>query len=130
MSFSSENPGPLGSADPEPPTGEDAGRKAAIKQIERRRRFHIEMALCALIVVILVVIWATTEYHDAGGWPTQGFSQSSGIHDVWNYWIVYPVGAIVLILAGRAWFVYHGSKPISEEEIQHEISRQSGRPAH
>ena len=29
----------------------------------------------------------------AGGWPTQGFSQSSGIPNVWNFWIIYPVGA-------------------------------------
>jgi nucleotide-binding universal stress UspA family protein len=44
-------------------------------------------------MVLLTVIWALTEYHNAGGWPTQGFSQSSGIHDVWNSWIIYPATA-------------------------------------
>lgn len=32
-------------------------------------------------MVILVVICAIAEYDNAGGWPTHGFSQSSGIHD-------------------------------------------------
>ena len=101
---------------------EQDARQQAIKQIERRRRFHIELVGSALVILLLVVIWATAEYHDAGGWPTQGFSQSSGIHDVWNYWIVYPLGAIILFVGARAWFVY-GHKPISEDEITREMRR-------
>ena len=76
-------------------------------------------------MIILVLIWAIAEYHNAGGWPTHGFSQSSGIHDVWNFWIIYPIIGWVLILAARAWSVY-GNKPISESEIKREIERQSG----
>ncbi len=110
-----------GATGPEP---EGEARQQAIKQIERRRRFHIEVVVSALVIVLLVVIWATSEYHNAGGWPTDGFSQSSSIHDVWNYWIVYPVGAILVILGARAWMVY-GHKPISESEIAREIERQS-----
>ena len=74
--------------------------------------------------MILVLIWALTEYHNAGGWPTHGFSQSSGIHDVWNFWIIYPLAGLGLILAGHAWFVY-GNKPITEREIEREIERQN-----
>jgi hypothetical protein len=77
-------------------------------------------------MMILVLIWATSEYHNAGGWPTQGFSQSSGIRDVWNYWIVYPIGAWVLIMCGRAWSVY-GRRGITESEIKQEIERRTGR---
>jgi hypothetical protein len=106
--------------------GDGAARERAIKQIERRRRFHIEAVVSALGMAILVALWALTEYHNAGGWPTSGFSQSSGIHDVWNYWIVYPVGAWLVILAARAWRVY-GKKAISESEIKKEIERQAGR---
>lgn len=101
-------------------------RQNAIKQIEARHRFHVEMVIWAVVAVFLVLTWALSEYHNAGGWPTQGFSQSSGIHDVWNYWIVYPLVGIALILGGRAWFVY-GRKPISEREIAQEIERQKGR---
>jgi 2TM domain len=44
---------------------------------------------------------------------------------VWNFWIIYPLGAWLLILAAHAWSVY-GSKPPSEDEIWHEIERQDG----
>ena len=77
-------------------------------------------------MALLVLIWAMSEYHNAGGWPTHGFSQSSGIHEVWNFWIIYPAIAWALILGGRAWSVY-GHKPISESEIEREIENQGGR---
>lgn len=57
--------------------------------------------------------------------PTSGFSQSSGIPNVWNYWIVYPFLAWVLFTAADGWFVYL-RKPISEGEIKREIERQAG----
>ena len=101
-------------------------RETAIRQIERRRRFHVELVLSTLAMLLLILVWAVSEYHNAGGWPTQGFSQSSGIHDVWNYWIVYPVGAILVVLSGRAWLLY-GRRPISESEIDREMQRQGGR---
>ncbi len=104
---------------------EQLARQQAIRQIERRRRFRISAVWSAIGMAILVAIWATAEYHNAGGWPVHGFSQSSGIHEVWNFWIVYPLGAWLLILAAHGWFVY-GNKPISESDIKHEIERQAG----
>ena len=77
-------------------------------------------------MILLVVIWATTEYGNAGGWPTQGFSQSSSIPNTWNIWIIYPFIAWVVTVAGYAWHVY-GRKPISEAEIKREMDRQAGR---
>ena len=109
-----------------PVESEDRARQQAIKRIERRRKFRVRAFGSAVGMIILVAIWAATEYHNAGGWPTQGFSQSSGIHDVWNFWIVYPVGAWLLILGIDAWSVY-GRKPISEHEIEREIERQTGK---
>jgi 2TM domain-containing protein len=108
-----------------PASSEQLGRQQAIKQIERRRRFRIGAAWSVVGMIILVAVWAMSEYHNAGGWPTQGFSQSSGIHDVWNFWIVYPLGAWLLLLAAHGWLVY-GNKPISESEIKREIDRQAG----
>jgi 2TM domain len=104
---------------------EQLARQQAIKQIERRRHFRISAAASGIGMIILVAIWALSEYHNAGGWPTHGFSQSSGIHDVWNFWIIYPLGAWVLILAAHGWFVY-GHKPISESDIKREMERQTG----
>ena len=106
-------------------TDPDTARQQAIKQLERKRRFRISAVWSAIGMLILVAIWAVSEYHNAGGWPTQGFSQSSGIHDVWNFWIIYPLGAWLMILAAHAWSVY-GNKPPSEDEIRHEIERQDG----
>ncbi|HLM95151.1 MAG TPA: 2TM domain-containing protein [Acidimicrobiales bacterium] len=108
-----------------PVNGDELVRQGAIKQIQRRRHFHIEVIASAIGMAILVAIWAVSEYHNAGGWPTQGFSQSSGIHDVWNFWIVYPIVGWMLILSARGWSVY-GRKPISESEIKREIERQTG----
>ena len=42
-----------------------------------------------------------------------------------GFWIVYQLGAWVLLLAAHAWFVC-GNKPISESEIKREIERQVG----
>ena len=105
---------------------EERLRQQAIKQIKQRRNFHVELVVSGIGMMILVLIWATSEYHNAGGWPTHGFSQSSSIHDVWNYWIIYPIGAWILIIAGRAWSVY-GRRGITESEIKQEIERQTGR---
>jgi 2TM domain-containing protein len=108
-----------------PAGGGQLARQEAIKQIERRRHFRIRATVGTLIMIILVVIWAFSEYHNAGGWPTSGFSQSSSIPNVWNYWIIYPALVWVLAMAADAWFVY-GHKPVSESEIQREIERQAG----
>ena len=108
-----------------PADGDQLARQQAIRQIERKRRFWISTIWSAVGVAILVAIWATAEYHNAGGWPVHGFSQSSGIHEVWNFWIVYPLGAWLLIVAAHAWAVF-GNKPISEGEINREIERQRG----
>lgn len=108
-----------------PANGDQLARQQAIRQIERRRRFWISTTWSGMAMLILVAIWAISEYHNAGGWPVDGFSQSSGIHEVWNFWIVYPLGAWLLIVAAHAWAVF-GNKPISESEIKREIERQAG----
>jgi hypothetical protein len=105
--------------------GDDQARAQAIRQIERRRRFWVSTMWLAIGMAALTFLWAVGEYHDAGGWPVHGFSQSSGIHEVWNIWVLYPLGAFALITAGHAWAVF-GSKPISEGEIRQEIERQHG----
>jgi hypothetical protein len=103
----------------------ESAREEAIKAIEQRRAFWTRTVIGAVIMVIVAVIWATAEYHNAGGWPTQGFSQSSGQPNVWNYWIIYPFIAWVAYTAINAWFAF-GRKPISESDINREIDRQSG----
>ena len=110
-----------------PASSEELVRQQAIRQIERRRRFWIRASMFTLCMVILVIIWALTEYHNAGGWPTKGFSQSSSIPNVWNSWIIYPAIAWVVLIAADAFIVFR-NKPISETEIKREIERQAGTP--
>ena len=100
-------------------------RQLAVKQLERKRRFRMRAFSYATASVVLVVIWAISEYNNAGGWPTDGFSQSSSIPHVWNIWIIYPIIGLGLALAIDAWNTY-GKKPISESEIRREIDRLSG----
>ena len=111
------------SPDALPDTGQ-AARDQAIKQIERRRRYWISTAISTAGMLLLAVIWAITEYHNAGGWPTHGFSQSSGIHEVWNIWIIYPAIAWAFLTTAFGLDV-HLRKPISESKIQREIERHS-----
>jgi hypothetical protein len=101
-------------------------REQVIQQIERRRRYWISTAISTTGMVLLTVIWAIAEYHNAGGWPTQGFSQSSGIHDVWNIWIIYPAMAWAFLTVTFGLDVYL-RKPISESNIQREIEPQARR---
>ena len=108
-----------------PAGGEQLSREQAVRQIERKRRFRDSTVVGTAIMIVVTVIWAITEYHNAGGWPTQGFSQSSSIPNTWNIWIIYPLVAYVVALAGYAWFVY-GNKPLSEAEIKREMDRQAG----
>jgi hypothetical protein len=114
-------------ADTGPNASADAGqlaREQAIKQLERRRRYWISTAVSTVGMLGLAAIWAVAEYHNAGGWPTQGFSQSSGIPSVWNYWIIYPAIAWVFLTVAFGLDVYL-RKPISESKIQREIERQA-----
>jgi len=109
-----------------PASADDERRQQAVRQIERRRRYQLAIGVASLGMAVLVFIWAIAEYQNAGGWPTNGFSQSSGIHDTWNYWIIYPFIAYLVFIAARTW-VYYRHKPISESEIEREMTRQSGR---
>jgi hypothetical protein len=108
-----------------PVTGDSLARQQAIKQIERKRRFWIGAAMGTLAMIVLTLIWAFSEYHNAGGWPADGFSQSSGIPNVWNYWIIYPAIAWIFLTIAGGLSVYL-RKPISERDIRREMERQGG----
>lgn len=107
------------------PNDDELARQEAIEQIERRRRFHIDLAVSSMIMLLVTGIWAISEYNNAGGWPTDGFSQSSSIPHVWNMWILYPLLGWGFYVGVRAWTTYL-RKPISESEIKREIERNSG----
>ncbi len=106
----------------QPRSGDGAEREAAIEQIKRKRRFQRHAVTYGAIAIFLTVVWAITEYNNAGGFPTSGFSQSSSIPNTWNIWIIYPLLIISLIAGVDAWNTF-GRKPISESDIQRELDR-------
>jgi sterol desaturase/sphingolipid hydroxylase (fatty acid hydroxylase superfamily) len=108
-----------------PREDEEQVRRLAVEQIERKRRFHTRAFGAAALTVVLVIIWAIAEYNNADGWPTNGFSQSSGMYHVWNYWIIYPIIALALGVAIDWWHTYR-HRPITEEEIRREMDRVRG----
>jgi hypothetical protein len=108
-----------------PERGDPQVRETAVKQIERKRKFEMRAFAAAVVSAFLVVVWAVSEYNNAGGWPTNGFSNSSSIPHVWNDWIIYPVIAIGLGVAIDAWNTYR-RKPITEAEIKREVDRLTG----
>jgi hypothetical protein len=117
-------------SDGEPPASSSGSgnypvRELAIQQIKRKRAFQRLAVGFAAASVFLVVVWAVTEYSNAGGWPTDGFSQSSSNPHVWNIWIIYPILGMGLILAVDAWYSFR-RRPITELEIQREIDRLTG----
>ena len=55
-----------------PDRGDAEVRELAVKQIERKRRFEMGAFAAAVLGAFLVVVWAVSEYNNAGGWPTNG----------------------------------------------------------
>lgn len=108
-----------------PVNGDQDARQEAIREIERRRRFHMDLAVSSMVLLLVTAIWAISEFNNAGGWPTEGFSESSSIPHVWNMWILYPLIGWAFYVGVRAWKTYL-QKPISEREIEREMERQAG----
>jgi hypothetical protein len=110
-----------------PVTSEQLARQQAIRQIRRRRRFWFWAVMGTLVMIVVTAGWAFSQYHNAGGWPTHGFTQSSWppVPNVWNDWIIWPAIVWVLVTSGYAWFVF-GAEPVSESKIKREMQRQAG----
>src|SRR3712207_5619514 len=94
-------------------------RARALRRIERRRRFHAHAAFQAALLLLLAVVWAVSEYHNAGGWPT-GFRTGRQAHD-WDPWIVYPMLVALTAVAIHAWHLFV-RKEITEDEIRREMA--------
>ena len=93
-----------------------------MKRIRRRRRFRMRAFSYAITALVVTIIWATSEYNNAGGWPSDGFSQSSSIPHVWNIWIIYPLLGLVVVTALDAWNTF-ANDDVTEREIEQEMNR-------
>lgn len=83
-------------------------RSQAIRSIRRKRGFRMQVAVYLVINALLWVLWFVT-----GGAEDQG------------YWPAFVSVAWGLGLAASAWSTF-GEKPISQAEIDAEVSRLNG----
>jgi 2TM domain len=98
----------------------DGLRAVALERIRRRRNFVTHVVAYVIGSLTLAIVWATTEYKNAGGWPT-GLRTGRQNHD-WDPWIMYPLIAGAIALGVHAWIAF-GRRPASEREIADEIAR-------
>ena len=98
----------------------DELRALAVERIRRRRNFMTHVVAYLIGSLTLAVVWATSEYQNAGGWPT-AFRTGRQNHD-WDPWIMYPLIAGAIALGVHAWIAF-GRRPVGELEIAAEIDR-------
>jgi hypothetical protein len=98
-------------------------RALAVDRIRRRRNFVTHVIAHVAGTLMLVVVWTTTEYHNAGGWPT-GFRTGRQNHD-WDPWIIYPLIAGTIALAIHAWIAF-GRQPVTDADVSRELERMQG----
>ena len=87
------------------PNTEDALREQAVARLKKKRDFGMHVIVYVMVNTLLVAIWAIT--------GTDFF------------WPIFPILGWGIGLAANAYDVY-GRKPISESEIQQEITRLRG----
>jgi 2TM domain-containing protein len=88
-------------------TREQTRRDQAMQQLKKRRDFRGHVLIYVLFNAFLVAIWALTSDH--------GF-----------FWPLFVIGAWGIGLVMNAWDVYW-RHDITEEDIQREVERGSGR---
>jgi hypothetical protein len=95
-------------------------RSVALDRIRRRRNFMAHLVGHVILCLVLIGIWATSEYNNAGGWPT-GFRTGRENRD-WDPWIIYPLIPLNLLLAVHAWIAFW-RQPVTEADVRREIDR-------
>ena len=88
-------------------TREQAPRDRAMQQLKKRRDFRGHVLIYVLVNAFLATIWALTSDH--------GF-----------FWPLFVIGPWGIALVMNAWDVYWRHE-ITEEDIQREVERSSGR---
>ena len=84
------------------PDSQDTLREQAITRLKKKRDFATHLVVYVLVNAMLVVIWAVTGAD--------------------FFWPIFPILGWGIGVGANAWDVY-GRKPISEGEIEQEMSR-------
>jgi hypothetical protein len=70
--------------------------------------------------VVVIAVWAITEYSNSGGWPER--ISEDGQPGNWNPWIVYALIGTAAIVGLRMWLLY-GGRPITDADVRAEAER-------
>jgi hypothetical protein len=73
----------------------------------------------ALAMVVLIPVWAVSEYMSSGGWPQR--LSSNGNPGDWSPWIIWVALAWVFCLALNVLVIRFERPPVSEREIEREL---------
>ena len=87
------------------PQPDDSLREQAVARLKKKRDFATHLVVYVLVNAFLVAIWAATGAD--------------------FFWPIFPILGWGIGLGANAWDVY-GRKPISEGEIEKEMSRLRG----
>lgn len=116
MSITSPTAGPeQAGATPETPA-EETAREAAISSLKRKRKFAEDLFAYLAVNGVLWLIWALDDPSGGGGMP-------------WPAWVSIIWGFLLAIDAWRAYGrgPVGRDRPITEDEIERELKRASGR---
>ena len=92
----------------------------AVERVRARRRLQLHVLVGGVSLALLALVWAVSEYQNAGGWPT-GFATGRRHRD-WDPWIVYPaVVWLSSVISHWAWSAWR--RPVTEMEIRRELER-------
>ena len=89
-------------------------------RLAARRRRQAHAAIVGIVLTIVTIVWTTTEYHNAGGWPT-GFATGREDRD-WDSWIVYPWLGTLTTLAAH-WLWTRWLRPVDRLARDREVAR-------
>jgi len=101
---------------------EDAVRRLATRQVERKRSLKLHLLTFVVGVVALGLVWMLTEYFQDNRWPSRFADSDDGDPGTWNPWFFTAVGVWAIVLCVHAVKTY-GHRPPTESEIQREMDR-------
>ena len=100
---------------------DEALRKAALRHLERVRKFKLYLAVYVLSMLVLTPVWIVTQYETADGWLEHLSSRSRypGDWDPWIIWVAIVGAALVAIAGYRA----YADRPADHADVEHELER-------
>jgi hypothetical protein len=86
---------------------DDRLRTLALEQIYRVRRFKLHLAVFAIGLPMLGILWVLTEYYEEHTWPSR-FASAPDVAGTWDPWFFFVAGFWLIGLVIHALRTYFG----------------------